>query len=190
MMVQQRPSRAEASDVANAVLDGTDALMLSGETASGKYPVEAVRTMARIIGEIEGSTYYRQNLELPQLNMAVSANAIAHAAVIAAREMHIKTIAVVSNSGGAARLMSEYRPEANIVALTTSEVQYRRLALVWGVTPVLIDSTATTDELIDRVEHLLSTRGLARSGDSVVITMGVPVGAGLSTNMLKIHQMP
>jgi pyruvate kinase len=190
MMVQQRPSRAEASDVANAVLDGTDALMLSGETASGKYPVEAVRTMARIIGEIEGSTYYRQNLELPQLNMAVSANAIAHAAVIAAREMRIKTIAVVSNSGGAARLMSEYRPEANIVALTTSDVQYRRLALVWGVTPVLIESPATTDELIDRVEHLLSHRGLARSGDSVVITMGVPVGAGLSTNMLKIHQMP
>ncbi len=189
MMVQQRPSRAEASDVANAVLDGTDALMLSGETASGKYPVEAVRTMARIIGEIEGSTYYRQNLELPQLNMAVSANAIAHAAVIAAREMRIKTIAVVSNSGGAARLMSEYRPEAGIVALTTSEVQYRRLALVWGVTPVLIESAATTDELIDRVEQLLSSRGLARSGDSVVITMGVPVGAGLSTNMLKIHQM-
>ena len=189
MMVQQRPSRAEASDVANAVLDGTDALMLSGETASGKYPVEAVRTMARIIGEIEGSTYYRQNLELPQLNMAVSANAIAHAAVIGAREMRIKTIAVVSNSGGAARLMSEYRPEANIVALTTSEVQYRRLALVWGVTPVLIDSTATTDELIDRVEHLLSVRGLARSGDFVVITMGVPVGAGVSTNLLKIHQM-
>jgi pyruvate kinase len=190
MMVQQRPSRAEASDVANAVLDGTDALMLSGETASGKYPVESVRTMARIIGEIEGSTYYRQNLELPQLNMAVSANAIAHAAVVAAREMKIKTIAVVSNSGGAARLMSEYRPEAHIVALTTSEVQYRRLALVWGVTPVLIDSTATTDELIDRVEQVLAHRGLTRSGESVVITMGVPVGAGLSTNLLKIHQMP
>jgi pyruvate kinase len=190
MMVQQRPSRAEASDVANAVLDGTDALMLSGETASGKYPVEAVRTMARIIGEIEGSNYYRQNLELPQLNMAVSANAIAHAAVVAAREMRIKTVAVVSNSGGAARLMSEYRPEAKIVALTTSDVQYRRLALVWGVTPVLIDSTATTDELIDRVEQVLANRGLARSGDSVVITMGVPVGAGLSTNLLKIHQMP
>ena len=189
MMVQQRPSRAEASDVANAVLDGTDALMLSGETASGKYPVEAVRTMARIIGEIEGSTYYRQNLELPQLNMAVSANAIAHAAVIAAREMRIKQIAVVSNSGGAARLMSEYRPEANIVALTTSEVQFRRLALVWGVTPLLIESTATTDELIDRVEGILASRGLANSGDHVVITMGVPVGAGMSTNLLKIHQM-
>ncbi|MBE7447665.1 MAG: pyruvate kinase [Kofleriaceae bacterium] len=189
MMVQQRPSRAEASDIANAVLDGTDALMLSGETASGKYPVEAVRTMARIIGEIEGSTYYRQNLELPQLNMAVSANAIAHAAVIAAREMRIKTIAVVSHSGGAARLMSEYRPEADIIALSNSDVQFRRLALVWGVTPVLLDSAATTDELIDRVEQVLSARGLARTGDAVVITMGVPVGSGASTNLLKIHQM-
>ena len=187
---QPRPTRAEASDVANAVLDGTDALMLSGETAAGKYPVEAVRTMARIIGEIEGSAYYRQNLELPQLGLAVSANAIAHAAVIAAREMKIKTIAVVSNSGGAARLMSEYRPEARIVALTQSEVQYRRLALVWGVTPVLIEPSATTEELIDRVEHVLSSRGLARPGDNVVITMGVPVGAGMSTNMLRIHEMP
>ena len=190
MIHQPRPTRAEASDVANAVLDGTDALMLSGETAAGKYPVEAVRTMARIIGEIEGSAYYRQNLELPQLGLAVSANAIAHAAVIAAREMKIKTIAVVSNSGGAARLMSEYRPEARIVALTQSEVQYRRLALVWGVTPVLIEPSATTEELIDRVEHVLSSRGLARPGDNVVITMGVPVGAGMSTNMLRIHEMP
>ena len=190
MINQPRPTRAEASDVANAVLDGTDALMLSGETAAGKYPVEAVRTMARIIGEIEGSAYYRQNLELPQLGLAVSANAIAHAAVIAAREMKIKTIAVVSNSGGAARLMSEYRPEARIVALTQSEVQYRRLALVWGVTPVLIEPSATTEELIDRVEHVLSSRGLARPGDNVVITMGVPVGAGMSTNMLRIHEMP
>jgi len=189
MIHQPRPTRAEASDVANAVLDGTDALMLSGETASGSYPVEAVRTMARIIGEIEGSAYYRQNLELPVLDLQISANAIAHAAVIAAREMRIKTIAVVTNSGGAARLMSEYRPEAGIVALTTSEVTYRALGLVWGVTPVLIDSAATTDELIDRVEAVLSTRGLASIGDNVVITMGVPVGSGASTNLLKIHHV-
>ena len=189
MIVQPRPTRAEASDVANAVLDGTDALMLSGETASGKYPVEAVRTMARIIGEIEQSAYYRQNLEPPQLEMANTANAVAHAAVIAARKMKAKTIAVVSDSGGAARLMSEYRPEARIVALTTSEVHYRRLALVWGVTPVLIQPSVTTEELIDQVEQVLVARSLARTGDHVVITMGVPVGAGLSTNLMKIHQV-
>src|SRR6185436_15023867 len=99
--------------------------------------------------------YYRQNLEPPQLDLAHSANAIARAAVSAARAMRIKIIAVVTESGGVARLVSEYRPEARIVALTTDDVQYRRLALVWGVTPVLVQPGATTDELIDRVEAVL-----------------------------------
>ena len=190
MITQPRPTRAEASDVANAVLDGTDALMLSGETASGSHPIEAVRTMARIIGEIEGSAYYRQEIEPPQIELAVSANAIARAAVMAARTMKVRTIAVVTESGGAARLMSDYRPEANIVALTTDEVTFRRLSLYWGVTPVMIAPSATTDELIDQVEAILSTRGLARSGESVVITMGTPVGSGATTNLLKVHVMP
>jgi pyruvate kinase len=190
MINYPRPTRAEASDVANAVLDGTDAVMLSGETASGLYPVESVKTMARIVNEIEASAYYRQNLEPPTLQLAVSSNAIAHAAVIAAKEMKIKTIVVVTESGGAARLMSEYRPEASIVSLTTSEVTFRRLALIWGVIPVLIPPTATTDELFDQVEHVLSSNGLARSGEKVVITTGVPVGSGASTNLLKIHTMP
>jgi pyruvate kinase len=189
MMAQPRPTRAEASDVANAVLDGTDALMLSGETASGKFPVESVKTMARIIREIEHSTYYRQNIEPVALELAVTSNAIAHAAVIAARAMKLKVIACVTESGGVARLISEYRPEANIVALTTSEVTYRRLALVWGVTPVHIDPCVTTDDLIDRVEVVLSQHNLARSGEHVVITTGVPVGSGQSTNLLKIHAM-
>ncbi len=189
MMVQPRPTRAEASDVANATLDGTDALMLSGETASGKHPVESVKTMARIIREIENSAYYRQNLELPVMQLHNSSNAIAHAAVIAAREMKSKVIAVVTESGGVARLMSEYRPEANVVALTTSEVTYRRLALVWGVVPVQIHPAVSTDELIDNVEHVLRSRGLAASGEYVVITMSVPVGSGQSTNLLKIHLM-
>ncbi len=190
MITQPRPTRAEASDVANAVLDGTDALMLSGETASGAHPVEAVRTMSRIIGEIENSAYYRQNIESPQIELAVSANAIARAAVMAARTIKTRTIAVVTESGGAARLMSDYRPEADIVALTTDEVTFRRLALYWGVTPVMIAPSATTDELIDQVEAVLSSRGLARSTEAVVITMGVPVGSGATTNLLKVHIMP
>jgi pyruvate kinase len=190
MIGQPRPTRAEASDVANAVLDGTDALMLSGETASGKYPVEAVKTMARIIREIEQSTYYRQWIEPPQLEMAISSNAIAHAAVIAARAMKSKVIACVTDSGGVARLISEYRPEASIAALTSSEVTYRRLALVWGVTPVMMGTAAHTDELIDRVEAELSAHNLAQTGESVVITMSVPIGSGQSTNLLKVHAMP
>jgi pyruvate kinase len=189
MISQPRPTRAEASDVANAVLDTTDALMLSGETASGAHPIEAVRTMARIIDEIEKSAYYRQNAPQVDLQMAVSANAIAHAAVIAARAMKLKTIVTVSESGGAARLVSEYRPEANIIALTTNEVSYRRLALFWGVTPVLVGPSASTEELVDRVEATLLERNLALPGENVLITMAVPVGAGTSTNMLKVHQI-
>jgi pyruvate kinase len=189
MITQARPTRAEASDVANAVLDATDALMLSGETASGAHPIEAVRTMARIIDEIEKSAYYRANTMVPDIQLAVSTNAIAHAAVTAANAMKLKTIVVVSDSGGAARLVSEYRPEANIVCLTTNEVSYRRLALIWGVIPVLIGPSATTEELVDRVEATLIERNLALPGENVLITMAVPVGAGLQTNVLKIHQI-
>jgi pyruvate kinase len=189
MITQPRPTRAEASDVANAVLDATDALMLSGETASGLYPVEAVKTMARIIEEIERSAYYRANVEVPEIQLAVPANAIAHAAMTAARAMKIKTIVAVSESGGAARLCSEYRPDANIVALTTNEVSFRRLAMIWGVTPVLISPAATTEELIDRVEATMIERNLALPGENVLITMAVPVGSGLQTNVLKIHQI-
>ena len=189
MMVQPRPTRAEASDVANAVLDATDALMLSGETASGVHPIEAVRTMARIIEEIERSAYYRANVEVPEIQLSMSTNAIAHAAMVAARSMKLRTIVTVSDSGGAGRLVSEYRPEANIVNLTTHEVSYRRLALVWGVTPVLTGPSATTEELLDRVEATLIEKNLAQPGENVLITMAVPVGSGLQTNVLKIHQI-
>ncbi len=189
MIQQPRPTRAEASDVANAVLDGTDAVMLSGETASGLHPIEAVRTMARIVDEIEKSAYYRTNIEVPTIELAVTTNAIARAAVDAARAMKIRTIVVVSDSGGAARLVSEYRPDANIVCLTTNEVTFRRLALFWGVTPVLVGPSASTEELVDRVEATLIERNLALPGENVLITMAVPVGGGMQTNVLKIHQI-
>jgi len=189
MMENKRPSRAEASDVANACLDGTDALMLSGETASGKYPLEAVRTMARIIAEIEGSAWYRLNLETPKLDLPVSSNAVAHAAVVAARQMNLKVIACYSDSGGIARLISEYRPEAQIVAMTTNEVTYNRWALYWGVLPVFISPAASTEEMIGRIEDVMRARGLVQPGDQVVITMGIPIGSGESTNLLKIHRV-
>jgi pyruvate kinase len=189
MITAPRPTRAEASDVANAVLDASDALMLSGETASGAYPVDAVKTMARIIEEIERSAYYHANVAVPDLQLEVPANAIAHAAMTAARAMKLKTIVAVSESGGAARLVSEYRPDSNIVCLTTNEVTFRRLALIWGVTPVLISPAATTEELIDRVEATMIERNLAQPGENVLITMAVPVGSGMQTNVLKIHQI-
>ncbi len=189
MIRQQRPTRAEASDVANAVLDGTDALMLSGETAVGSYPIEAVRTMDRIIREVESSHLYRLSLESPQLDLPVSANAIAHAAVIAASQMGIRNVAVVTDSGGVARLMSEYRPEATILALTTNDVTYHRLALYWGVLPLFIPPASTLAELIDRIEELLRERNLSQPGDYVVITASMPVGAGDTTNTLRIHRL-
>jgi pyruvate kinase len=190
MIENTRPTRAEASDVANAVLDGTDALMLSGETAVGRHPGEVVRTMGRIIQEIETSRDYRMNLERPRIDLPVSANAIAHAAVIASHQMDIKTIVVITDSGGAARLMSEYRPEARIIALTSDEITYRRLALYWGVTPLMVSPAATTDELLERIEKVLVEHTLSESGEHVVITAGVPIGSGETTNMLKIHRMP
>jgi pyruvate kinase len=103
--------------------------------------------------------------------------------------MKIRTIVVVSDSGGAARLVSEYRPDANIVCLTTNEVTFRRLALFWGVTPVLVGPSASTEELVDRVEATLIERNLALPGENVLITMAVPVGGGMQTNVLKIHQI-
>jgi pyruvate kinase len=145
--------------------------------------------MARIIEEIERSAYYRANTQPPHIELAVSANAIAHAAVTAASAMRLRTIVAVSDSGGAARLVSEYRPEANIVCLTTNEVSFRRLALFWGVTPVMIGPSATMEELVDQVEATLIERNLSLPGESVIVTMAVPVGSGVQTNVLKIHEI-
>lgn len=190
MIHNPRPTRAEASDVANAVLDGSDALMLSGETAAGMHPVEAVRTMSRIITEVEQSNYYRRQLDRRELAMEVPANAIAHGATMAARSMRCKIIAAFTESGGSARLLSEYRPEARIVALTTSEVTYRRLALCWGVTPILTSPAVTINEVIECTETVLRERNLTTPGEHVVLTAAMPVGAGETTNMLKLHRMP
>lgn len=189
MIQNQRPTRAEASDVANAVLDGTDALMLSGETAVGAHPIETVRTMDRIIREVERSPVYRHTLETSTLDIPVPANAIAHAAVIASGQMGIRNVAVVTDSGGAARLMSEYRPEATILALTGNEVTYRRLAAYWGVVPLFLPPAATLDELFERIEELMLERDLARTGEYVAVTASMPVGAGETTNTLRIHRV-
>jgi pyruvate kinase len=190
MIMAPRPTRAEASDVANAVLDGSDALMLSGETASGRYPALAVRTMATIIREVETSARYRQlNDRPPGLDLAVTTNAIAHAAVIAARQLGLATIAVYTESGGMARLISEYRPEARVVAITPRVETYRRLALYWGVEPRLLPPAPGLESMLAIMEAELKSGGYARPGDMVVITLGIPLGAGESTNLLKLHRV-
>ena len=190
MILNPRPTRAEASDVANAVLDGTDALMLSGETASGRYPTLAVRTMATIIKEVESSARYRATVERPPgLDLPVSTNAIAHAAVVASRQLGLRTIACYTESGGMARLISEYRPEASIVAITPRVETYRRLALYWGVVPRLLPPAPALESMLAIMEAELKSCGFARPGEMVVITLGMPVGSGESTNLLKLHRI-
>jgi pyruvate kinase len=190
MITNQRPTRAEASDVANAVLDGSDALMLSGETATGKYPLLAVRTMARIIAEIEASARYRSLFDATSLNLAFTTNAVAKSAVVAARQLGAAVIACVSDSGAAARLVSEYRPEARIVALTRLPEVYRSLALYWGVEPVMAPQARSLDEMLTLIGAELIARDLARPRDLAVVTSAVPLGAGLSTNTMHICRLP
>jgi pyruvate kinase len=189
MIANPRPTRAEASDVANAVLDGTDALMLSGETASGRYPLLAVRTMARIIEEIESSARYKSRFEDSTLQLTYLANAVANSAVVAARQMRATAIACLTESGGVARLVSEYRPQAQIVAFTSRAEVYRQLALYWGVEPVMKKPAAVFDAEVEEVARELVQRRYCKPGDLAVICMAVPFGSGLSANTLHIHQI-
>jgi pyruvate kinase len=189
MITNPRPTRAEASDVANAVLDGTDALMLSGETAAGKYPLLAVRTMSRIITEMESSPRYKSLFGDASLEMRHTANAIANAAVVASRQMGASVICCVTNSGGVARLVSEYRPPARIVAMTSQPEVYRRLALYWGVEPIMASPQPGFGDMVQQVSNELTGRGMAKSGDLFVVATAVPFGAGLSANTLHLHKI-
>jgi pyruvate kinase len=189
MITNPRPTRAEASDVANAVLDGTDALMLSAETAAGKYPVESVRAMSAIVEEIERSPRYRAHVDPTSLSLHVSTDAVARAAVVAAREIEAVAIACFSETGNTARLLSEYRPEAPIYALTPRETTYRRLALEWGVVPRRVALRTSIDAMIAAAEQELRGAGLGRAGDWIVITMAMPSGPGGATNVLKLHRL-
>lgn len=190
MQRNPRPTRAEASDVANAIFDGTDAIMLSGETAAGKYPVESVQTMARIAERAESALEYRE-IFTKQANAQQTSvtEAISQAVANSAFDLKAKAIVTSTQSGFTSRMVSKYRPKAPIIAVTTEETVMRRLALVWGVIPVkgaLVDST---DGLFENaVTGALST-GLLALGDTIVITAGVPVGRSGTTNLIKIHHI-
>ena len=188
MTTNARPTRAEASDVANAVLDATDAVMLSGETASGRYPLLAVRTMDRIIREVEQSDRYHKQMRLLDWPMIrVTSNAVAHAAVVASRLVEAPAIVAISDSGGAARLLSEYRSEALVVGMTRSKEVYGQLAAYWGVLPMMAPEGETESALIGETLQLLRDRGIVKSGQLVIITMAIPFRSGRSTNTMQIH---
>lgn len=183
-----RPTRAEASDVANAIFDGTDAIMLSGETAAGKYPILAVETMARIAERAE-EALYENIVPAKQRNWETISvtDSISHAAVTIAHGLKAKAIVTPTESGNTPRRVSKYRPDSVIIAATPDERVARRLCLVNGVYPMVVNHCSTTDEMFEvAIEGALST-GLVKNGDMVVITAGVPVGESGTTNLLKVH---
>jgi pyruvate kinase len=199
MITNPRPTRAEASDVANAILDGTSAVMLSAETASGEYPVEAVTMMARMAAITEENLPYEHALQHARADRArTPAAAISQAAVEIAHELDARAIAAATYSGHTARWIASYRPRTPIVAVTPRAEVQRQLALAWGVIPILAPDYETTDEMIECAARMTqqaglapdsNNRGLAGVGDRIVITAGIPTGAGKETNMLKIHTL-
>jgi pyruvate kinase len=189
MILHPRPTRAETSDVANAIMDGTDAVMLSGETASGGYPVEAVRTMVKIASDVEKSAFWRMpSRDLGTKKISI-AGAVAEAACHAAAAVNAKAIIVFTQSGSTAALIAKNRPQLPIIAFAPSESIRRRLALYWGVRSVPVGAMNNSDQQIRVVEETLLHSGFCKFGDIVVITMGVPLESRGSTNLLKVHQL-
>jgi pyruvate kinase len=213
MIEQPRPTRAEATDVANAVFDGADALMLSGETAVGKYPVEVVRTMARIIVEAEeyarGTTIQRPSpyppgrgparraFELdpashpPDIDLSLEVpDVVSAAAVSAAEQLGVSRIVAFSQSGFTARLVARYRPRAPIVAFTPKEEVARRIQLVWGARPLVTGTeVGTLDEVVQTVERHLLEAGLVAVGERIIILMGHPIRDKPLTNLMRVHRI-
>ena len=190
MITNPRPTRAEITDVANAVYDGTSAVMLSGETAAGKYPVEAVKTMAAIAERTEGDINYfgRSQEVISSIRLGIG-GATAHAACTTAQDINAAAIITMSTSGVTPRLISRFRPDAPIIACVMTEKVQRQLALTWGVTPIIMDYVGSTDEMIDNSVAKALSAGLIKQDDLVVITAGVPAGLAGSTNMMKVHQV-
>jgi pyruvate kinase len=183
-----RPTRAEVTDVATAVRDGTDAVMLSAETAVGGYPVRAVQMMDRICREAERSPEYRRGPEIHFLeDRARFASATAQACVDAANNLGLAAIVAFTESGSTARLISKYRPKADIFAYTPHERTYRRMALYSGVTPMPFQPVDSTDLMIIHAEQSLVASGILKPGDGAVMAAGIPPNQSASTNLMKLH---
>ena len=188
MMKNPRPTRAEATDVANAIYDGTSAIMLSGETAAGAYPVEALQTMVKIAERTEIDINYRRRFEEKGTGVITDVtNAISHATCTTGMDLNAAAIITVSKSGRTARMISKFRPTCPIIACTMSESVWRRLNLSWGVQPVIITERDTTDDLFETAVEAAQKKGYVKQGDITVITAGVPLGVSGTTNMLKVQ---
>ena len=188
MIRNPRPTRAEASDIANAIFDGTDAIMLSGESANGKYPVEAAETMARIAKRAEEQISYDSLLEKKrETHIQNVPNAISLAACTTASELKASAIITATQSGHTARMVSKYRPQCHVIAVTSSDKVARGLALNWGVFPILAQKVESTDEMIENSVEISLKSGYVKKGDLVIIAAGIPVSYSGTTNMLKVH---
>jgi pyruvate kinase len=188
MINNPRPTRAEVSDVATAIFDGADAIMLSGESAAGKYPVEAVEIMARIARRVEEVLPYQEMLRKKrvQVNDSIT-DAISYASCATAHTLGITTIITATSIGTTSRMVAKYRPRANIVAVTTDPRVVRKMVLVWGVYPVLICPTKGTDELFEEAVARCLEKGYIIKGEMIVLTAGTPSGYSGSTNLMKVH---
>ena len=190
MIVNPRPTRAEISDVANAIYDGTSAIMLSGETAAGAYPVEALKTMSAIAERTEQEGFHLRGRTMDSNPGKISvSDATAHAACLTARDVNAAAIVTVSESGTTARLLSKYRPQQPIIACVMREQVQRQLSLSWGITPLMMSLAHSTDELIEMSTALAKENGYLHNGELAVVTAGVPVGVSGTTNMIKIHMV-
>ena len=189
MIVNPRPTRAEISDVANAIYDGTSAIMLSGETAAGAYPVDALKTMSAIAERTEQENHARFVPLTENTGKISVSDATAHAACLTAKDVNAAAIVTVSESGNTARLLSKYRPEQPIIACVMKEQVQRQLALSWGITPLMMPLAHSTDELIEMSTSLAKENGYLHNGELAVVTAGVPVGVSGTTNMIKIHMV-
>ena len=186
MQENPRPTRAEVSDVANAVFDGTDATMLSGESANGDYPVESVATMARIDVKAENNLD-QFGTETFNFDKSDVTETIGSAVANAARDLHIKTIVAATASGYTARMISKYRPNADIMALTFDARTQRGLMVNWGVQPYVVDKPIDTDHMFSLANDEAKKRGFAKPGDKIIVVAGLPVGTKGTTNMMRIQ---
>ncbi len=189
MIYNPRPTRAEISDVANAVYDGTSAIMLSGETAAGKYPVQAVKTMAKIAETTEGNIHYKKRFHNAEFQIRNTVDAISHATCGMAIDIDAKAIIACSLSGMTARMVSRFRSPVDIIGLTTDERTWRRLALSWGVIPAMCEKFTSTDVLFYTAKKIAEQNLELQKGDKIVITGGVITGESGNTNLIKIEEI-
>ncbi|MBR1868155.1 MAG: pyruvate kinase [Clostridia bacterium] len=189
MIHNPRPTRAEISDVANAVYDGSSAVMLSGETAAGEYPIEAVKAMAKIVEQAEKNRVYIQQIGDDEYVISSSSEALSHSACMLAHDLGAKAIVVCTQTGMTARMVSRFRPEVPIIGMTSDEKAFRKLALSWGVIPMKSDVYNSVDILFYFAKQAAKKSGLVKSGETVVMTGGTPIGQGGNSSLINVETL-